>query len=138
MDMFGIDAANQAGQDYYDSIFRLYASWGVDYVKVDDLSAPYYQRRRSRPSAGPLTTPGGPMVFSTSPGATPVESAGHVADNANMWRISGDFWDNWGSLDHRLISPPPGGNGIGGPGHRPDGDMIPLGHIAIRSRTVPP
>ena len=42
-DMFGVKGSTQAGQDYYDSLFRLYASWGVDFVKVDDLSAPYHR-----------------------------------------------------------------------------------------------
>ena len=36
-DMYGIDASKEGAQAYYDSIFELYASWGVDYVKVDDI-----------------------------------------------------------------------------------------------------
>ena len=36
-DMYGVDANRPYAQDYYDSIFELYASWGVDYVKVDDI-----------------------------------------------------------------------------------------------------
>ena len=35
---------NAAGQAYYDSIARLYASWGVDFVKVDCISQPYKTR----------------------------------------------------------------------------------------------
>ena len=37
-DMYGVDASQEGAQEYYDSIFELYASWGVDYVKVDDLA----------------------------------------------------------------------------------------------------
>ena len=97
-DMWGINAATEAGQDYYDSIFRLYASWGVDYVKVDDLSSPYHQAEIEAIRRA-IDRCGRPMVFSTSPGATPVESAAHVAKHANMWRISTDFWDKWEHLD---------------------------------------
>ena len=40
-DMFGV-RNNEAGQAWYDSMFRLYASWGLDFMKVDDLSNPYH------------------------------------------------------------------------------------------------
>ena len=36
-DMYGVDAARPYAQDYYDSVFELYAYWGVDFVKVDDI-----------------------------------------------------------------------------------------------------
>ncbi len=133
LDMFGIDASTQAGQDYYDSIFRLYASWGVDYVKVDDLSSPYHQAEIEAIRRA-IDRCGRPMVFSTSPGATPVESATHVANHANMWRISPDFWDKWEDLDRALdLAAAWQATGVGGPGRWPDGDMIPLGRIGIRA-----
>ena len=37
-DNYGVDPLSPNGQAYYDSIFRLYAQWGVDYVKVDDIA----------------------------------------------------------------------------------------------------
>ena len=40
-DMYGVDMSKPGGQEYYDSLFDLYASWGVDFVKVDDISRPY-------------------------------------------------------------------------------------------------
>ena len=33
----GVDGSKPGAQAYYDSIFQLYASWGVDFVKVDDI-----------------------------------------------------------------------------------------------------
>src|SRR5579862_6235541 len=36
--MWGMNMTSPAGQAYLDSIFKLYAAWGVDFVKVDDLS----------------------------------------------------------------------------------------------------
>lgn len=35
-DMYGI-CDNEAGQAYYDSIIALYAEWGVDFIKCDDI-----------------------------------------------------------------------------------------------------
>jgi alpha-galactosidase len=72
------------------------------------------------------------MVFSTSPGETPIAQAKHIAANANMWRESDDFWDQWRFLDH-AFDLAARWQGVGGPGHWPDLDMIPLGHIALRS-----
>jgi alpha-galactosidase len=129
-DMWGIDATKQAGQDYYDSIFRLYASWGVDFVKVDDLSEPYHKDEIEAVRRA-IDKCGRPMVFSTSPGQTPVEHAPHVAANANMWRVSLDFWDKWQSLDHAFDLAAQW-QGVAGPGHWPDADMLPLGRIGIR------
>jgi hypothetical protein len=72
-------------------------------------------------------------MFSTSPGPTSTSHGGNIAGNANLWRISGDFWDRWQKLNAQfdLLAE---WQGAGGPGHWPDADMIPLGHIAIRSK----
>jgi hypothetical protein len=130
-DMYGINGASAAGQAYYDSIFRLYASWGLDFVKVDDLSKPYHTAEIEAIRKA-IDKCGRPIVFSTSPGETPVGEADHISTHANMWRASGDFWDNWGSLNHAFDLAAAWEN-IGGPGRYPDLDMIPLGRIGIRS-----
>ena len=130
-DMFGVKGREPAGQAYYDSLFRLYASWGVDFVKVDDLSQPYSGAEVEAIRAA-IDKAGRPMVFSTSPGETPIKEKEHISTHANMWRISGDFWDNWKSLNHafELAS---AWQDVGGPGRWPDSDMIPFGRIGIRS-----
>ena len=102
-DMFGVDAAKPAGQAWYDSIVRLYAAWGVDFIKVDDLSSPY-STREIEAIRRAIDRCGRAIVFSTSPGETPVSEAAHVETHANMWRISGDFWDNWDALNHNFRS----------------------------------
>jgi len=130
-DMFGVDAAKPAGQAWYDSIVRLYAAWGVDFIKVDDLSSPY-SAREIEAIRRAIDRCGRAIVFSTSPGETPVSEAAHVETHANMWRISGDFWDNWDALNHTfdLLA---AWQGHVGPGRWADADMIPLGHIGKRS-----
>ncbi|MFY9150644.1 MAG: glycoside hydrolase family 27 protein [Prolixibacteraceae bacterium] len=130
-DMYTIDTTKTGAQDYYNSIFNLYASWGVDYVKVDDLSRPYHHGEIAM-IRNAIDQCGRPMVFSTSPGATPLEKAGHVMNHANMWRICNDFWDNWDALKpqfERCANWAP----FIGQGHWPDADMLPLGHIALRA-----
>jgi alpha-galactosidase len=134
-DMFGV-RNNEAGQAWYDSIFRLYASWGLDFVKVDDLSNPYsgHEIEMIRKA---IDHCGRPIVFSSSPGPTDPKNAAHIAKHANQWRISGDFWDRWKDLDHQfdLLA---AWQGIGGPGHWPDADMIPVGHLGIKCTIAGP
>jgi hypothetical protein len=130
-DMYGVDGNTAAGQAYYDSLFRLYASWGLDFVKVDDLSSPYHVAEIEAVRKA-IDKCGRPIVFSTSPGETPVSEADHISTHANMWRASGDFWDNWKSLNH-AFDLAAAWEDVGGPGRYADLDMIPLGHIGIRS-----
>jgi hypothetical protein len=54
-----------------------------------------------------------------------------------LWRISPDFWDNWNSLDRNFNLFASWAPEIG-PGHWPDGDMIPFGHICVRNCDVRP
>jgi hypothetical protein len=138
--MFGV-RSNEAGQAWYDSCARLWASWGIDFLKVDDLSNPYHAAEIEMIRKA-IDKCGRPIVFSTSPGPTDPSHANHVSVNANMWRISGDFWDQWGDshrsgLNHQfdLLAK---WQGVGGPGHWPDVDMIPLGHIGIQCTIAGP
>jgi len=130
-DMYTIDTLKAGAQEYYNSIFNLYASWGVDFVKVDDLSRPYHHGEIAMIRKA-IDQSGRPMVFSTSPGATPLDRAEHVMNHANMWRICDDFWDNWNMLAPQFKRCANWAPFIG-EGHWPDADMLPLGHIALRA-----
>ncbi len=126
-DMYGVDMTKPGAQEYYDSVIALMASWDLDFIKVDDLSRPYHQPEIEALRKA-IDKTGRPIVFSTSPGATPVSSGPHVQDHANMWRVSDDFWDSWPALEEqfkRLHDWEP----YRGPGHWPDADMLPLGNI---------
>lgn len=133
-DMYGIDMSKPGAQEYYDSVFRLIASWDVDFVKVDDLSRPYH---RNQPEVEAvrraIDRSGRPMILSLSPGETPLTAADHVSRHANMWRISDDFWDNWPALlaqFTRLANWAPHIR----PGAWPDADMLPLGLLELGKR----
>jgi len=133
-DMFGVDMAKPGAQAYYDSVFELIASWGVDYVKVDDISRPYHANEKEIEAVRrAIDRTGRPMVLSLSPGETALTAAGHVATNANLWRISDDFWDNWPAL-HEQFRRLRNWNPHRGPGHWPDADMLPLGVLDMGKR----
>jgi len=126
-DMYGVDMTKPGAQEYYDSVFALMASWGLDFVKVDDLSAPYHKAEIEAIRKA-IDRSGRPIVLSTSPGATPVNEGGHVQVNANMWRISDDFWDSWSAL-YAQFARVDSWTPFRAPGHWPDADMIPFGNI---------
>ncbi|HOL88437.1 MAG TPA: hypothetical protein PK965_04345 [Anaerohalosphaeraceae bacterium] len=130
-DMYGVDTSKPGAQEYYNSVFNLLAQWGVDYVKVDDLSRPYHQGEIEAIRKA-IDQCGRRMVFSTSPGATPLSSGEHISQHANLWRISDDFWDSWEALDSQFqrLSDWSQWNADG---HFPDADMLPLGNIRARS-----
>jgi hypothetical protein len=123
-------------QAYYDSVFELIASWNVDFVKVDDLSRPYFDHQAEIEAIRrAIDKTGRQMVLSTSPGETALEAADHVAAHANLWRTSDDFWDNWRLLRDQFARARNWAR-YAGPGHWPDHDMLALG--AIRMTTGNP
>jgi alpha-galactosidase len=86
---------NAAGQAYYDSMFKLYAGWGLDYIKVDCISDHPYVPSEIRQINLAITHSGRPIVLSLSPGPTQLSHAKEVASHAQLWRISNDIWDGW-------------------------------------------
>jgi len=134
-DMYGIDATKEGAQAYYDSLFRLYASWDVDFVKVDDIAASrlyHFHEAEIVLIRNAIERCGRDMVLSLSPGPAPLEKADVLKANANMWRMTDDFWDRWALL-YDMFERCEKWSPHVGPGHWPDCDMLPLGHIGIRS-----
>jgi hypothetical protein len=134
-DNYGIDPRKAAGQAYYDSIARLYASWQIDLIKVDCIGSHPYKGDEIRMLRQALDKTGRAIVLSVSPGPAPLDKAEELKKYAQMWRISDDIWDLW----HGTTNYP---QGIGdqfanaakwaavtGPGHWPDADMLPLGYL---------
>ncbi len=135
-DMYGIKADREGAQEYYNSIFELYASWGVDFVKVDDIANtefkphdPYSAREEIEMIRKAIDTCGREMVLSLSPGPAVVAEAFHLSQNANMWRMTGDFWDHWDKL-HDMFERCEKWTPHVKTGCWPDCDMLPLGKIS--------
>jgi alpha-galactosidase len=134
-DNYGLDSAKPAAQAYYDSIARLYASWGVDFVKVDCIASRPYKGDEIRMLSAALRKTGRPILLSLSPGAAPIEKTEKMREYAELWRISDDVWDLW----HSTVEYP---QGLGDQfprvakwaplvqaGHWPDADMLPIGYL---------
>ena len=133
-DNYTIDTQKKGAQEYYNSIFELYASWGVDFVKVDDLTGHLDEIEMVRKA---IDNSGRPMVFSISPGPNQLEHADFLVNHANMWRTVGDFWDNWPQLKPQF-EVCAGWAPYTGTGHYPDADMLPMGKIGIRAERGEP
>lgn len=136
--MYGIDCTKDGGRAYYRSIAELYASWGVDFIKADDLGSwdgegmfSHYRVDEVEALSHAIAQSGRDMVLSLSPGAAYIGDAYHLRRHAHMWRISADFWDDWEALKRQFKRCHQWSSRVV-PGHWPDADMLPLGKIGIR------
>ena len=128
-DMYGTFADKPEARAWYDSIFRQYAEWGVDYVKCDDIAREYpHCRREIEIISEACRACGRDMVLSLSPGPAPLEQAEHLKRYANMWRITDDFWDDW-KLLKGMFERAEKWCIHAAPGHWPDADMLPIGAL---------
>ena len=131
---------NAAGQAYYDGMLKLYAGWGLDFIKVDCISDRPYRITEIKQIAEAIRKTRRPIVLSLSPGPTHLEHAAEVAEYAQMWRIADDHWDGW-TFPHK---PGDGEFAFGvrdefdrlarwvpyvRPGNWPDADMLPEGSL---------
>ncbi len=135
-DMYGCQNS-EAAQAYYNSIIELYAAWGVDFIKCDDICVTEFRRWDNPYSAyyeiemlrNAIDGCGRDIVLSLSPGPARFENREHLKKHANMWRLTGDFWDDWGKL-HEMFDKCELWQGVGDNGGWPDCDMLPLGRIS--------
>ncbi len=86
---------NAAGQAYYDSMLKLYAGWGLDFIKVDCISDRPWRPTEIRQIAAAIKKTGRPIVLSLSPGPTSLDNAVEVGKYGQLWRIADDHWDVW-------------------------------------------
>lgn len=131
---------NSAGQAYYDSMMRLYAAWGVDFLKVDCIADHPFKASEIRQIAAAIKKSGRPIVLSLSPGPTHLEHAAEISRYAQMWRISNDIWDGWHFAYNPKTDGYPSGvntafdnlakwNAYAKTGSWPDADMLPFGSL---------
>jgi hypothetical protein len=136
-DMFGLDHGNPAAQAYYDSTLALYAQWGVDFIKADDMLWPY-QAVDIEAYDRAIAASGREIALSLSPGRDlSLARLHHLREHATMWRICDDLWDNWADVEANFArfarwAPFAGAHGW------PDGDMLPLGRLGIRAERGEP
>jgi alpha-galactosidase len=136
--MFGVNMEVPGSQEYYNSLAELYASWGVDYIKMDDMDQSggfHYHGSEVEAMHKAIMNCGRPIVLSLSPPMT-YDNRDHIKSAANLWRISDDFWDNWASLKKQFELANLWAN-TREPGNWPDADMLQLGLISRRGPVGP-
>ena len=143
-DMYGVLDCPDA-QLYYDSVVAQFAEWGVDFIKCDDICVTEFRKWDNPYTADyeiemlrrAIDRCGREIVLSLSPGPAPRDKAAHLAANANMWRITGDFWDEWSAL-HRMFAKCVEWQGVMRPGTYPDCDMLPVAMLIDSDPSRPP
>lgn len=138
-DMYGVNTRAEGAQEYYNSLFDMYSKWGIDFVKVDDIANtefqphnPYSAKEEIEMIRKAIDNCGRDIVLSLSPGPAQLDCAEHLSENANMWRMTGDFWDDWSKL-YNMFEKTEQWYPYVKEGCWPDCDMLPLGNLSINS-----
>lgn len=133
-DMYGV-RDTKAGQAYYDALIAMYADWGVDFIKCDDICDSWMYRgdnfsgwHETRMLHEAILKSGREIVLSLSPGPAHIDRAWQYCEYANMWRITDDFWDNWDLLKNMFWRCEMWQDHVR-KGCYPDCDMLPLGTL---------
>jgi hypothetical protein len=100
--MYYVDYSKGGAQEYVDSFADLFASWGVDYLKIDGVGADDIPDVQAWSTA--LRQTGRPITFALS-NNLPIANAATWKQYANSWRTQGDVECYCG----------PGANGSGYP-----------------------
>ena len=130
-DMYGVNPKAEGAQEYYDSLMELYASWGVDYIKCDDICRmdAASSKDEIRMLHNAIEKCGRKIVLSLSPGPAILDEQDFYHENANMWRITDDFWDRW-ELLRDMFDRCKKWQPYVKEGGYPDCDMLPLGKLS--------
>ena len=120
---YGIDMSKPGAQEYYNSVFQLFAEWEIDFVKADDMNDPDIVGMSCA-----MRSSGRPMVFSVVPNE---QNIALLKENVHMARTGTDFWDVWQMLK---VGFPVAARAVKNqePGFWPDLDMLPIGKIGIK------
>lgn len=124
---YGVDMSRPGAQEFYQSVVDQFAQWGVDLIKMDDVTAFPDEINAVRRA---IDRCGHPIVFSLSPGGNVRLSHMDAYAGADMLRITSDIWDNREDLSRafwawRKFSANPK------PGLWYDMDMIPFGKLCV-------
>jgi len=124
---YGIDMKKPGAQEYYDSLFAMFAAWGVDFVKYDDI-VPFPNEVRAVALAKERC--GRQMLLSLSPGDQVDPEHLAVFQQANMLRVTHDIWDDQRGIDSCFTAWRKW-QGKERPGFWIDMDMIAFGELQI-------
>jgi alpha-galactosidase len=128
--MVGVDMNKAGAQEYYNSLFTLYASWGVDYVIVDDVTLPVNAAEISAIHKA-VQQCGRPMILSLATGTLPDSQHAYPEQNSDTWTVNPGNRDNWLSLQQAFPALQPWEQSIA-KGKFPDAGLLNLGQLALR------
>jgi len=101
-----------------------FASWGIDYLKYDSCNASVDLQTSYTTMSNALLATGRPIVFSICAWYFAGE---WMIDVGNLWRTTGDIYDNFGSFVGIIDTNEPLYS-YAGPGHWNDPDMLEVGN----------
>jgi hypothetical protein len=93
---YGVDMNQPGSQEFYNSVVTLVDSWGVDFVKYDDI-VPHPDEIQAVANA--IKNCNSKIKLSLSPGDAASMQNADVYNYADMVRITTDIWDNQKSID---------------------------------------
>jgi alpha-galactosidase len=134
--MWGVDMTKNAGWKYYEDLVKMYADWGVDFIKADDMASPYWEQEIEA-VYGAMQKRGRGMVLSLSPGDGNLMLEEHARRHCEMLRVCRDFWDRPADL-REIFGPAHDWVRTIGRGHWPDLDMLPLGRLRLHGHGAGP
>ncbi|WP_187774814.1 glycoside hydrolase family 27 protein [Pedobacter sp. BS3] len=128
-DNYGINMKKPGAQQYYDSYIALLVSWGIDFIKADDIAG-HPDEIDAVISA--IRKTGKPVVLSLSPGGDSRPEYFQTYKQANMLRVTRDVWDDQIGID-RVFTAWKQWSNIDHDGFWLDMDMIPFGHLCLHN-----
>lgn len=128
--MHGLDMSKPGAQEYLDNLVSTFAKWGVDLIKVDDITQ---HPEEILGYVKAIQNSGRPMILSLSPGGQQNKEYLDIYRQAHMLRITEDIWDDSISIVRSFRAWKEWSN-YSEPGFWPDLDMIPFGELSILKR----
>jgi len=125
--MHGVDMTKPGAQEFYNSVINQFAEWGIDFVKVDNVTQ-FPAEVEGYVKA--IAQCGRPMILSLSAGGTSNVDYLETYKKTNMVRTTPDIWDEQIAIDRSFESMRKW-QGLEQPGFWPDLDMIPFGELCI-------
>ncbi|RMD84808.1 MAG: glycoside hydrolase family 27 protein [Lentisphaerae bacterium] len=128
--MYGIDMTKAGAQEYLNSVFEQFAQWGIEFVKVDDVS---HRPAEIEGYINAVEKASAPICLSLSPGGNCNKRFLEIYRKTNMSRITKDIWDDQEDIDISFEAWK-SWQGLETDDYYPDLDMIPFGELCILKR----
>jgi len=124
---YGINMAKPGAQEYYDVFIGQVVSWGVDFIKIDDITEHPEEVVAVKKA---IDKTGKRVILSLSPGDNSLGQYAQSYNVADMVRVTPDIWDNQKGINQAFDAWKKWSK-IEGLKFWIDMDMIPFGHLGM-------